>query len=66
MALSSMTTQVSWHQKGKTNLDVVQQETVSDSGISWTICKSALSPRQITMPAPYHSLLNRPYTLPAA
>jgi len=31
----------SWHQKGKTNLDLLEQETVSGSGISWTICKSA-------------------------
>ena len=29
------------------------QETVSGSGISWAICKSAPSSRQITMPAPH-------------
>ena len=29
------------HQKGKTNLDLLEQEIVSGSGISWTICKSA-------------------------
>ena len=28
-------------QKGKTNLDVLEQEIVSGSGISWAICKSA-------------------------
>jgi len=28
---------------------------VSGSGISWTICKSALRSRQITTPAPHHS-----------
>jgi len=33
--------QVSWHQKGKTNLDLLEQEIVSGSGISWAICKSA-------------------------
>jgi len=37
----SRTTQVSWYQKGKTNLDLLKQEIVSDSGISWTIYKSA-------------------------
>ena len=31
---------------------LLQQETVSGSGISWTICKSAPSSRQITTPAP--------------
>jgi len=29
---------------------------VSDSGISWAICKSAPRSRQITMPVPYHSV----------
>jgi len=36
---------VSWHHKGKTNLDLMEQETVSGSGISWAICKSAPWPR---------------------
>ena len=49
---SSGTTQVSRYQKGKTNL---KQETVSGSGISWAICKSAPRSRQITMPAPHNS-----------
>ena len=31
---------------------LLKQETVSGSGISWAICKSAPSSRQITMPAP--------------
>ena len=35
---------------------LLEQETVSGSGISWTICKSAPSSRQITMPAPHHSV----------
>ena len=34
----------------------LKQETVSGSGISWTICKSAPSSRQITTPVPYHSV----------
>jgi len=32
------------NQEGKTNLDLVEQEIVSGSGISWAICKSALRP----------------------
>jgi len=50
----SATTQGSQYQKckTKTNLDFLEQETVSGSGISWAICKSAPRPRQITMPAP--------------
>jgi len=34
----------------------MKQETVSGSGISWAICKSAPRSRQITMPAPHHSV----------
>ena len=33
---------------------LLKQETVSGSGISWDICKSAPSSRQITTPAPHH------------
>jgi len=29
------------NQEGKTNLNLLEQETVSGSGISWAICKSA-------------------------
>jgi len=47
---------VSQYQKGKTNLESPEQETVSDSSISWAICKSAPRHRQITMPAPHHSI----------
>jgi len=39
---------------------------VSDSGISWAICKSAPRSRQVTMPAPHHSVFYRPDALPAA
>ena len=53
----SGTTRVSWYQKGKTNLDLLEQEIVSGSGISWDICKSAPCPRQMTMPASHHLLL---------
>ena len=47
----SGTTRVSTYQKGKTrqvktNLDLLEQETVSGSGICWAICKSAPHPRQ--------------------
>jgi len=40
------TTRVSWYQKGKSSLDLLEQEIVSGSGISWAICKSASHPRQ--------------------
>jgi len=48
----SRTTQVSQFQKGKINLDLLEQQIVNGSVISWTICKSAPRPRQLTMPAP--------------
>ena len=35
---------------------LLKQETVSGSGISWAICKSPPCSRQITMPAPHHSV----------
>jgi len=38
--------------KTKTNLDFLQQKTVSGSRISWAICKSAPGPRRITTPTP--------------
>ena len=39
---------------------------MSGSGISWAICKSAPRSRQITTPAPHHSVFYRPDALPAA
>jgi len=45
---------------------LLKQETVSGSGISWAICKSAPQLRQITMPAPHYSVFYRPDALPAA
>ena len=44
---------------------LLKQETVSGSGISWAICKSAPCSRQITTPAPHHSVFYRPDALPA-
>ena len=35
---------------------LLKQETLSGSGISWAICKSAPSSRQTTTPAPHHSI----------
>ena len=39
----------------KTIWILLKQKTVSGSGISWAICKSAPRSRQITTPAPHHS-----------
>ena len=68
----SGTTHMSWYQKGKTrkvktNLDLLEQEIVSGSGISWAICKSAPRLRQITKPASHHSVLTggMPFLLPS-
>ena len=44
----SGTTRVSRYQKGKPILILLKQDTVSSSGISWDICKSATRSRQIT------------------
>ena len=52
----SRTTWVGRYQKGKTNLDFTE---ASDSEWQWHqlgICKSAPRSRQITMPAPHHSV----------
>ena len=45
---------------------LLKQETVSGSGISWAICKSASYSTQITTPAPHPSVVYRPDALPAA
>ena len=45
---------------------LLKQETVSGSGISWAVCKSAPRCRQITTPAPHHSVFHRLDALPAA
>ena len=62
----SGTTQVSQYQKVKPIWILLKQETVSGSGISWAICKSAPRSRQITTPALHHSVFYRPDALPAA
>ena len=43
-----------------------KQETVSVSGIHWAICKSETRSRQITMPAPHHSVFTgqMPFLMP--
>ena len=51
---------MSWYQKGKTIWIFLKKETVSGSGISWAMCKSAHRCRQITTPAPHHSVFYRP------
>ena len=45
---------------------LLKQKIVSGSGISWAVCKSAPRSRQITTPAPHHSVFYRPDALPAA
>ena len=52
--------------KGKPIWILLKQETVSGSGISWAVCKSAPRSRQVTMPAPHHSVFYRPHALLAA
>ena len=60
----SGTTQVSRYQ---TKIWILlKQETVSGSGISWVICKSAPRSRHVTTPAPHDSVSYRPGALPAA
>jgi len=59
----SGTTRVSRYQKGKTrkvktNLDLLEQETVSGNGICWAICKVCTS-SQTTTPTSHHSLFFR-------
>ena len=51
----SGTTHMSWYQKVKPIWILLEQETVSGSGISWAICKSTHRSRIITTPAPHHS-----------
>jgi len=62
--LFSKTTWVSLYQKGKPIWILLEQDTVSGSGISWATCKSAPRSRQITTPAPHHSVFYRPDALP--
>jgi len=59
-SLFSGTIWVGWYQKGKTSLDLSEARDDGGwgcGGISWTICKqSAPRCRQITTPAPHHSI----------
>jgi len=45
---------------------LLKQKRVSGGGIRWAICKSAPRSRQITMPAPHHSVFigRMPFLLP--
>jgi len=54
------------YHKVKPTSILLKQETVTGSGISWAVCKSAPRSRQIAMPAPHHSVFYRPDALPAA
>ena len=63
----SGTTRVSQYQKVKKPIWIsLKQETVSGSGISWAICKSAPRSRQITTPVPHHSVFYGLDALPVA
>jgi len=55
-ALFSGTTQVSRYRKVIPIWILLKQETLSGSGISWAIRKSATRSTQITTPAPHHSV----------
>ena len=57
---------MSRYRKAKPIWILLKQETVSDSGISCNICKSAPRSRQITTPEPHHSVFYRPDARPAA
>ena len=62
----SRTTRVSRYKKGKPMWILLKQETVSGSGISCAVCKSAPHSRQTTTPAPHHTVFYSPDALPAA
>jgi len=61
----SGTTQVSRHQKGKTNLDLLEQEVVSGNG-QWHQQCLHLDPDTTTTPPSHHSVFYRPDALFAA
>jgi len=57
MTFFSTTTWVSQHEKGRPFWILLEQESGSGSGISWTICKSfAPRSRQVTTPVPHNSV----------
>ena len=55
-----------WAREVKPIWILLKQQTVSGSGISWAVCKSAPRSSQVTMPVPHHSVFYRPDALPAA
>jgi len=59
----SETTWVSWYQKGKTNLDLLEQEIVSGSGICGLYANMHLTPDR-TMPTSNHLVFYRPFLPP--
>jgi len=59
----SRTTRVSRYQKGKTNLDLLEQETVSGSVLGHMKISTS---QQITTPTSHHSVFYKPDALPAA
>jgi len=64
---SSGTTRISWYQKGKTNLDLLEQETVSGNGISWAIMQICISFQTDNDASTHHPVcFYRPDALPAA
>ena len=65
MALCSRLPGSASTRKAKPIWILLKQETVSGSGISWDICKSAPHSWLITMPASHHSVFYRPEALPA-
>jgi len=67
----SGTTRVREYQKGKTrkvktNLDLLEQETVSGRSLSWATCKPAPRPRRITTTQFFYRLDTLPATQPTA
>ena len=62
----SGTTRVGRYQKGKTNLDFTGARESEWQWHQLGTCKSAPHSRQITTPAPHHSVFYRPDALPAA
>jgi len=60
------TIRVSRYQKGKTNPDFTgARDSEWQWQWQWAICKSAPCSKQITTPAPHHSVFYRPDALPA-
>jgi len=52
------------NQEGKTDLDLLEQEIVSGSGICWAGHMQVCTSSQITTPTSHHSVFYRPDALP--